>query len=131
MNLLWVYNKRFVVLLLWILFCWTLFHYKLLYLFGLSLKLLCVYMSFGGMKKFWLFIMEVTDSKSMEIRSFAGKQYSLIHSIIAVAIWLGAFHFIALLLVSSFLLLSLPKALASVSFSLLFILIQGFRLIHH
>ncbi|XP_057544488.1 diacylglycerol O-acyltransferase 2D isoform X1 [Amaranthus tricolor] len=59
----------------------------------------------------------------MEIRSFAGKQYSLIHSIIAVAIWLGAFHFIALLLVSSFLLLSLPKALAVCCLLLFFIVI--------
>lgn len=43
---------------------------------------------------------------------FTGKQHSVFHTIAAVGIWLGAIHFNVIIVVSSFLFLPLPKALA-------------------
>ncbi|KAL2907154.1 Diacylglycerol O-acyltransferase 2D [Bienertia sinuspersici] len=60
-------------------------------------------------------------SSMAEITTFSAKQESMLHRILAVAIWLGAIHFIVAIVVFSVLFLSLPKAIAV--FSVLLILI--------
>ncbi|KAK9678678.1 hypothetical protein RND81_11G227000 [Saponaria officinalis] len=54
---------------------------------------------------------------------FTGKQYSSAHSFIALTIWLGGIHFNAIIILSSFAFLSLPKALAVCWILLMFIMI--------
>lgn len=58
-----------------------------------------------------------------EITTFTGKQYSTFHSTLAVALWLGAIHFNVAIVLSSFLFLSLPKALSVCLVLLIFIVI--------
>lgn len=53
-----------------------------------------------------------SSENSPELTTLTAKQHSLIHTVIAVAIWLGTIHFNVIVVVSSFLFLPLPKALA-------------------
>ncbi|GAB2279368.1 Diacylglycerol O-acyltransferase 2 [Dionaea muscipula] len=46
-----------------------------------------------------------------ELTVFTAKRYSIFHTIVAVAIWLGAFHLIAILVLSAFIFLPLSKAI--------------------
>ncbi|XP_021727620.1 diacylglycerol O-acyltransferase 2D-like [Chenopodium quinoa] len=52
-----------------------------------------------------------TSSSPSEITTFTGKSDSTFHTFLAVAIWLGAIHFNVAIVLSSFLFLSLSKAL--------------------
>ncbi|KAK9713384.1 hypothetical protein RND81_06G023900 [Saponaria officinalis] len=52
------------------------------------------------------------DSPPPSTAVFTEKQHSTLHTIIAVAIWLGAIHFNVVVVITSFVFLSLPKALA-------------------
>lgn len=63
------------------------------------------------------------SSSMAEITTLTGKRESTLHTIIAVAIWLGSIHFIIAILVSSFLFLSLPKAIAVCWVLVVFIII--------
>lgn len=53
-------------------------------------------------------------SPAPEITTFTGKQESVLHTILAVAIWLGAIHFNVAIVIASFFFLSLPNFFASV-----------------
>ncbi|GMH25145.1 hypothetical protein Nepgr_026988 [Nepenthes gracilis] len=48
---------------------------------------------------------------STEITVFTAKQYSLLHAVVAVAIWLGAIHLLVVIVVSAFVFLSFYKAM--------------------
>ncbi|KMT08687.1 hypothetical protein BVRB_6g139610 [Beta vulgaris subsp. vulgaris] len=62
-------------------------------------------------------------SPAPEITTFTGKQESVLHTILAVAIWLGAIHFNVAIVIASFFFLSLPNFFAVCCVLLIFILI--------